>query len=166
MASPRIGAQLRAMPMHRWLMKTEPDVFSIETLRKLGTAPWDGVRNFQARNYMRAMRLGDQVLIYHSSTKPPGVAGLATVAREAHPDTTAWDPKSEYFDAASTPEKPRWDLVDVHYQRTFPRYVSLDDMRAVPELSDMLLFKRSRLSVQPVDAACFKRIVTLASKGR
>ena len=150
--------------MQHWLMKTEPDVFSIETLKKRGTAPWDGVRNFTARNHMRAMRVGDQVLIYHSSTKPPGVAGLATVAREAHPDPTAWDPKSDHFDAGSTPEKPRWDLVDVRYERTFPRYLSLDDMRAVPELADMLLFKYSRLSVQPVDAECFKVIVKLASK--
>ena len=135
-----------------WLMKTEPDVFSLATLQAKRVAPWDGVRNFQARNHMREMALGDVVFIYHSNAEPSGVAGLATVARTAYPDHTAWDPKSDYFDPKSTPEKPRWSMVDVAYYATFAHYLSLPDLRAVPECADMILVNRPRLSVQPVTA--------------
>src|SRR5690348_14287413 len=109
-----------------WLMKTEPDVFSIDDLEKKKRAHWDGVRNFQARNFMRdQMKAGDLNLFYHSSTIPPGVAGLARVCREAYPDFTAWDKKSDFFDPRSTPEKPLWMMVDVEFVKKFPRLISL-----------------------------------------
>jgi predicted RNA-binding protein with PUA-like domain len=147
-----------------WLMKSEPDAFGIETLRKQGVGSWDGVRNYQARNYMRAMAVGDQVLFYHSNAKPSGVAGLAEVVRTAYPDHTSWDPKSDHFDAGSTPENPRWSMVDVRYVATFPRLLALDELRDIPQLAGMLLFQRSRLSVQPVSPEHFAFIVRLAGK--
>lgn len=149
--------------MNHWLMKSEPDVFGIDTLKAKRVAPWDGVRNYQARNYMREMKVGDRVLFYHSNAKPSGVAGLAEVARTAYPDHTSWDPKSDYFDAGSTPEKPRWDMVDVKYVATFKRLLSLDELRGIAELSDMVLFSRSRLSVQPVSQPHYDFIVQLAN---
>ena len=150
--------------MKHWLMKSEPDAFGIETLKKQGVAPWDGVRNYQARNFMRAMAVGDRVLFYHSNAKPTGVAGLAEVARSAYPDSTSWDSRSKYFDPASTPEAPRWSMVDVRYVATFPRVLALDELRKVPELSGMLLFSRSRLSVQPVEPQHYAVIVALARR--
>lgn len=149
--------------MKHWLMKSEPDVFGIDTLKRKRVAPWDGVRNYQARNYMREMKVGDRVLFYHSNAKPSGIAGLAEVARTAYPDHTSWDPQSDYFDAGSTPEKPRWDMVDVKYVSTFKRLLSLDELRGIAELSDMLLFSRSRLSVQPVGKEHYDFIVRLAN---
>lgn len=148
--------------MNHWLMKSEPDVFGIDTLKTKRIAPWDGVRNYQARNYMREMKVGDRVLFYHSNAKPSGVAGLAEVARTAYPDHTSWDPTSHYFDAGSTPEKPRWDMVDVKYVATFKRLLPLDELRGIAELSDMVLFSRSRLSVQPVAKLHYDFIVRLA----
>ena len=109
--------------MRYWLMKTEPEFFSLDDLRASpgGTAPWDGVRNYQSRNTMRdLMKLGDRVLIYHSGQKDLAIAGVASVAREAYPDHTAWDPGSEHFDPRSTPENPVWMMVDVHCQSAFP----------------------------------------------
>ena len=149
--------------MQYWLMKTEPDVFSIETLRQKQVAPWDGVRNYQARNHMRAMQVGDKVLFYHSSAEPSGVAGLAEVARTAYPDHTSWDPKSDYFDAKSTPQKPLWDMVDVRWVKTFKNFLPLGDLRQVAALSDMILFQRSRLSVQPVEKKHYDLIVRLGN---
>lgn len=137
--------------MKHWLMKTEPEVFSIGTLKTKRVAPWDGVRNFQARNHMRAMAVGDLVFIYHSNAEPSGVAGLATVARTAYPDHTAWDPASDYFDPRSTPGQPRWSMVDVAYHATFARFLPLPELRTMPELADMILLQRPRLSVQPVE---------------
>ena len=148
--------------MRYWLMKSEPDVFSIGDLKAKRQAPWDGVRNYQARNNMRAMKTGDLVLFYHSSTDPAGVVGIARVCREAHPDPTAWDKKSDYFDPRSTPEKPRWDLVDVEFVETLPRLVSLEEIKNDPSLSGMVLTKNSRLSVQPVGKAEFERVLALA----
>lgn len=148
-------------PRH-WLMKSEPDVFGIDTLKKQGTASWDGVRNYQARNHMRAMAVGDQVLFYHSSAKVIGIAGVAEVVKTAYPDHTSWDPASPYFDAASTPDKPRWSMVDVQYVRTFPQLITLDILRSVDALSDMLLFQRSRLSVQPMEPQHFMVIMHMA----
>ena len=136
--------------MRHWLMKSEPDVFSIADLKQKRTSPWDGVRNYQARNFMREMALGDQVLFYHSNAKPSGLAGLATVSRLAYPDHTQFDAASEYYDPASTTTAPRWWMVEVRFERAFPRVLALDELRRMPELSDMLLFSRSRLSVQPV----------------
>lgn len=149
-------------PMQHWLMKTEPESFGITTLKKQRTAPWDGVRNYQARNFMRAMAVGDRVLFYHSNAKPIGVAGLAEVARTAYPDHTSWDSTSKYFDAASTPENPRWSMVDVRFVAEFPRVLTLDELKHIPELSGMVLLQRSRLSVQPVEPQHYALIVKLA----
>ena len=152
--------------MADWLMKTEPDVFSIDILQRKGVEHWDGVRNFQARNHMRAMKLGDRVLFYHSSCDPPGVAGLARVCREAYPDFTSWDPSSKYYDPRSTAENDRWSMVDVEFVEKFGRLVPLDEMRRTKALEDMILLRRGmRLSVQPVTRAQFERICKLG-RGR
>lgn len=142
-----------------WLIKSEPDVFSIDDLAREGRAPWDGVRNYQARNNMRAMKVGDLVLFYHSSTKVPAVVGVARVCREAYPDHTAWDPNSPYHDPKSTPDRPRWDMVDVEFVEKLPREVTLAEMREDPKLEGMVLLQRSRLSVQPVSRAHFEHIL-------
>jgi predicted RNA-binding protein with PUA-like domain len=157
-----VKTSMPAMAHAHWLMKSEPDVFGIDDLRAKGTAPWDGVRNFQARNFLQAMKAGDRVLFHHSSAKPTGIAGLATVVRAAYPDHTAWDPKSAYFDAKSTAEKPRWFMVDVRYERTFPRVLTIDELRAVPELRGMVLLNNTRLSVQPVTPEEFRIVVKMA----
>jgi predicted RNA-binding protein with PUA-like domain len=154
------------MARRAWLMKTEPDTFGIDDLRRKKREPWSGVRNFQARNFMREMALGDDVLFYHSNAKPPGVAGLARICRLAYPDFTAWDEKSEYFDPKSTPEAPRWFMVDVAFVERFPSFLSLDELRTVPALGGMVLLKRSRLSVQPVGAAEYALICKLGRRGR
>lgn len=149
--------------MRRWLMKSEPDVFGIDHLRAKGLEHWDGVRNYQARNLMRdEMRVGDPVLFYHSNAKPPGVAGLAEVASASYPDHTSWDPDSKYFDPKSSPDHPRWFMVDVRYVETFARFVALDELRSYRQLKDMVLLNRSRLSVQPVTKKEFDFIVRLA----
>jgi predicted RNA-binding protein with PUA-like domain len=152
------------MTARHWLMKSEPDVFGIAHLRKKGTAPWDGVRNYVARNHMIEMRVGDRVLFYHSSCQPPGVAGLAEVARSAYPDHTQFDPESDYFDPKSTPDKPRWMMVDVRFARELPRLVTLDEIKAVAELAGMMLFKYNRLSVSPVTPEEYAIIVALAER--
>lgn len=152
--------------MKHWLMKSEPDVFGIDTLKQKRVAPWDGVRNYQARNNLREMAVGDRVLFHHSNANPSGIAGLATVVRTAYPDHTSWDPASDYFDPKSTPESPRWDMVDVQYVRTFPRLLTLDELRTIPELADMVLLNNSRLSVQPVSEVHYELIVRLADAGR
>jgi predicted RNA-binding protein with PUA-like domain len=148
-----------------WLMKSEPDTYSIDTLAKekhqVGT--WEGVRNFQARNHMRAMKKGDLAFFYHSSCEPPGVAGLMRIHREAYPDVTQFDPKSEYYDAKSKREKPYWDRVDVELIEKFKTFVPLSVIREDPAFDGMLLIKRGmRLSVQPVGEVHFKRIAKLA----
>lgn len=150
--------------MRHWLMKSEPDVFGIEQLRAKGVSPWDGVRNYMARNHMLDMRVGDRVLFHHSSADPSGIAGLAEIVREAYPDHTAWDPASPYHDPKSTPEKPRWMMVDVRFVRAFPRLLPMDELRRVPELSGMVLFANSRLSVQPVTPEEFAVIEALAER--
>ena len=147
-----------------WLMKSEPDEFSIDALSKVGVEPWSGVRNYQARNYMtRDMKVGDGILFYHSNCAVPGVAGLAEVASTAYPDPTQFQPKSDYYDAASKPEEPRWWLVDVGFKRKFKRVVSLDELRAQADaLGDFALLRRgNRLSVLPVTAAQYKHILSL-----
>ncbi|HTM43682.1 MAG TPA: EVE domain-containing protein [Polyangiaceae bacterium] len=146
-----------------WLMKSEPEVYSIDTLagQKVGT--WEGVRNFQARNHLRAMKQGDLALFHHSSCDPPGIAGLMRIHREAYPDATQFDPKSEYYDAKSPKDKPRWDRVDVEFVEKFSRLLTLAEVKADPFFDDMLLVKRGmRLSVQPVSAAHLKKILRLA----
>jgi predicted RNA-binding protein with PUA-like domain len=139
--------------MNYWLMKSEPDEASILDLQRAGTLPWTGVRNYQARNFMRDdMRLGDGVLIYHSSCPEPGIAGLAEVCSAAYPDATQFDPESHYYDPKSKPEAPRWVHVDVRWRET-TRLLSLKEMREAPELASMRVLERgSRLSITPVTA--------------
>jgi predicted RNA-binding protein with PUA-like domain len=137
--------------MNYWLFKSEPDVFGIDRLEREGRTEWSGVRNFQARNNMVAMRVGDRGFFYHSSCKPPGIAGLCEVVREAYPDFTQFDPASEYYDPTANPERPKWKMVDVAFVSAFPRLITLDELRAMPELEGMTLLRRARLSVQPVE---------------
>ncbi|MGZ3705075.1 MAG: EVE domain-containing protein [Bdellovibrionota bacterium] len=149
--------------MNYWLMKTEPDVFSIADLKKKKRAGWDGVRNYQARNFMRdGMKLGDQVLFYHSSCGVPGVAGIARVSRESHPDPSQFDKKSEYYDPKATLEKPIWMMVEVEFVKEFAAVLPLDRLRAEKALAKMVLLQKgSRLSVQPVAPAEWEKILEL-----
>lgn len=155
------------MTMKYWLMKTEPDVFSFDDLKKRAkqTEPWDGVRNYQARNFMRdEMEVGDLILFYHSNCDLPAVVGVAEVAKEAYPDSTAWDPKSPYFDSKSTPDNPRWYRVDVKWKEDFKRIVSLQEIKAHPLLQEMkLVQKGQRLSVQPVEKKHFQLIYKMGT---
>lgn len=149
---------------HYWLMKSEPEDFSIDDLARVGVEPWSGVRNYQARNFIRSMRIGDGALFYHSNTDAPGIYGLAEVATAAYPDPTQFDHKSKYFDDKSRPEEPRWDLVDVRYVRTLDRAITLDDIRGqANSLGEefALIRKGNRLSVLPVTAAQWKIILSL-----
>jgi predicted RNA-binding protein with PUA-like domain len=149
-----------------WLMKTEPDVFSIRDLKNRPGKKehWDGVRNYQARNHMRdGMSVGDKVLFYHSSVDPVGIAGIATIVSAAHPDPTALDPKSKYHDPKATPSKNPWVMVDVKFDREFPRLITLDELRSAPGLEDMMVVKRGmRLSIQPVKPEEFEIVLKLA----
>jgi predicted RNA-binding protein with PUA-like domain len=137
-----------------WLMKSEPDCFSIDDLKAAPnqTEHWDGVRNYQARNFMRDdMSVGDLIFFYHSNCKPPGIIGIAEVASEAYPDHTAFDPSSDHPDSNSTPDKPRWYMVDIRFKEKFSNLISLDTLKQCPELEGMpLLRKGNRLSVMPV----------------
>lgn len=148
-----------------WLMKSEPGTFSIDDLESCpnGTDHWDGVRNYQARNFMRDdMRKGDRVLFYHSG-KQPAVVGTMTVVREGYPDHTARDPDSDHFDPKSTQENPIWYMVDVRFESRFFRTVPLKQLRGVPALADMQLLKKgNRLSIMPVTRQEFETIVGLA----
>jgi len=151
--------------MNHWLMKSEPEDFSITDLAKVTRAAWTGVRNYQARNHMRRMAVGDRVLFYHSNAEPPGVAGLAEVTKTGVVDATQFDKKSEYYDEASTKAQPRWDCVEIRHVETFPSLVPLEALRAAPALEHMVLLKRGmRLSVQPVTASEFKTIRAMAKK--
>lgn len=147
-----------------WLMKTEPDSFSIDDLQRVGVEPWNGVRNYQARNHMRHMQSGDGVLFYHSSCAVPAIVGTAIVSSDAYPDPTQFDPASPYFDAKSTREEPRWSLVDVAFERKLARAIPLGEIR---EQADRLgegfaLTQRgSRLSVMPVSAVQWKLLLSL-----
>jgi predicted RNA-binding protein with PUA-like domain len=142
-----------------WLMKSEPDVYSIDDLAREGKTPWDGVRNYQARNFMREMQVGDLVLFYHSNTTSPGVAGIARICREAYPDYTARNPQSDYFDPKSTPDNPIWMMVDVEFVEKFPHFVPLEELRSVKDLEGMLVLRRGmRLSIQPVEPTHFTLI--------
>jgi predicted RNA-binding protein with PUA-like domain len=155
--------------MNYWLMKSEPATFGIDHLAKKPkqTAGWDGVRNFQARNYLREMAVGDLVFFYHSSTEIPGIVGIAKVVREAYPDRTAFDPKNDHYDADSDPDKPRWYMVDVQLVRKFDRVISLEELRthAHGKLQEMVVLKRgNRLSITPVTKSEWQFIESLASK--
>lgn len=152
--------------MNYWLMKTEPDVFGIDDLKSKKTEYWDGVRNYQARNFMRdEMKKGDLILFYHSSCKVPGVAGVATVSKESVPDFTSWDKKSKYYDEKSTEENPRWFMVEVKYKRKFKEVISLSELKGHKKLVNMkLLQKGNRLSIMPVTKAEFEFIDELSRK--
>lgn len=151
--------------MNYWLFKSEPDEFSFDDLkqRKKKTEPWNGVRNYQARNFMRdGMKVGDIALFYHSNTAVPGIAGLVTITSAAYADPTQFDAMSDYFDPKSDPADPRWLMVDVTWQADFPNYVSLQQLKDDPRLTDLLILRRgNRLSVTPVDERHFKRICEL-----
>jgi len=154
--------------MKYWLMKSEPETFSLQALRERPgqVTPWDGVRNYQARNFMRdEMQPGDRVLFYHSNCNPPGVAGLAEVASEPYDDKTALDPKSDYYDEKSTKEKNRWQLVDIRFVEEFPRLISLQELKENPKLAEMrILQKGNRLSITPVTKGEFNEICRMGQK--
>ena len=151
----------RAMKL--WLMKTEPDVYSIDDLERDGTEPWEGVRNYQARNSMREMAEGDLVIFYHSNAKPPGAAGVCRVSREAYPDDTQFDKNSKYHDPKSKKEDPRWSLVEVAFVEKFAEPISLQALKDDHALEGMLVTQKgSRLSVQPVEKKHFKRVLKMA----
>ncbi|RDS82908.1 EVE domain-containing protein [Dyella monticola] len=149
--------------MNHWLMKSEPDTFSIDDLKRKKREAWDGVRNYQARNFMRdEMRVGDGVFFYHSNCAEPGIAGVAKVVTDAYPDPSQFDPKSKYFDPASSRDNPRWMLVDVAFVKKLTRVITLDELKNHPKLEGMtLLRKGNRLSVMPVNAAEWTYILEL-----
>jgi len=153
-----------------WLMKSEPDVYSIDDLKKDKTTCWEGVRNYQARNNMQSMHVGDEVLYYHSRATPPGVAGIARIVKTAYPDHFAFDKNHKYFDAKSSVDNPRWFMVDVGFVEAFDEWVSLPEIRQSNGLSEMVLVNNSRLSVQPVRKAEFDQVVKMgrarSGKGR
>jgi predicted RNA-binding protein with PUA-like domain len=148
--------------MQYWLFKSEPDAYGIDRLEREGRTEWSGVRNFQARNNMIAMRVGDLGFFYHSSTKPPGIVGICKVVREAYPDFTQFDPASPYYDPTAHPDRPKWKMVDVAFVRAFAKIITLEELRARPELEGMTLLSRGRLSVQPVDERYWESIVQTA----
>ncbi len=145
-----------------WLVKSEPGTYSIDDLARDGSTCWDGVRNYKARNNMRAMSVGDAVLFYHSNANPPGVVGLARVCRKAYPDPAQFDRKSKYFDAKSTREKPRWDMVDIEFVARAEHPVTLSDIKSEPSLAEMELVRYGRLSVQSVAKDEFERVKRMA----
>jgi predicted RNA-binding protein with PUA-like domain len=146
--------------MKHWLIKSEPDVFSIDDLQRVGREPWNGVRNYQARNFMRdLMKPGDLALFYHSNATPPGVVGVAKVAGAPYPDETQFDPASEYYDPKATRENPRWVLVDFEFVAKFKHPVTLQEMKEDPKLDGMVVLQKgTRLSITPVEKAHFERL--------
>jgi predicted RNA-binding protein with PUA-like domain len=150
--------------MQYWLIKSEPETFSIQDLARAPrkTTSWEGVRNYQARNFLRAMKRGDLAIYYHSNAEPPAAVGIARIVREAYPDPTAWDPESGYHDPKASPANPLWSMVDVQLVEIFPREIPLEELRGVKALAGMELLRRgSRLSVTPVTAAEFRTIEKL-----
>jgi predicted RNA-binding protein with PUA-like domain len=154
--------------MKFWLLKTEPESFSIQDLAASPnqTTCWDGVRNYQARNFLRdEMRVGDRVLFYHSNTTPPAIVGTAKVVRGAYPDHTAWKRGDHHFDPKASPENPIWQMVDIQFDEIFPSPLGLDELKVVAALKDMELLRRgSRLSVQPVRKNEFDAVLKLARR--
>lgn len=152
-----------------WLMKSEPTCFGIDALAKRPkqTAPWDGVRNYQARNFMRdEMHIGDQAFFYHSSCKTPGIVGIIEIVSAAYPDHTAFDPSNQHFDSQSTPDNPRWIMVDVMLQEKFEHIITLEQLRLHPQLNNMPLLKKgNRLSITPVQPDEWIFIMQLVRKG-
>ena len=150
-------------PKQYWILKSEPDSFSIDDLEEVGTTAWDGVRNYQARNYLREQRKGDRALFYHSSCAEPGVVGIAEIAREAYPDATAFDPADKHYDPKSDPSDPTWYMPDVKFVSRLPRVVTLHELQGRPELEGLLLTRKgNRLSVMPASKEHFNFIVSLA----
>ena len=144
--------------MAYWLLKSEPDVYSIDDLQRDGATTWDGVRNYQARNHQLKMKKGELGFFYHSRSEPPAVAGICRIAKKAFPDVTAFDPLAKYYDPKSNPDSPRWFNVLVDYVCHLPKPVTLSDIKAHKSLKSMVLVNNSRLSVQPVTPAAFKTI--------
>jgi predicted RNA-binding protein with PUA-like domain len=152
------------MAKHYWLFKAEPHIYGIDHLAAAPnkTGRWDGIRNYQARNFLRdQVALNDEVFIYHSSCKNVGIVGTAKVVKTAYPDPTQFNPESDYYDPKSTPENPRWVSVDIQLTKTFPRLISLAEIKAQPQLENMVLVKQSRLSTQPVTGEEWKLIHSL-----
>jgi predicted RNA-binding protein with PUA-like domain len=154
------------VPRKYWLMKCEPAAYTIQDLERDGTTAWEGVRNYQARNFMRdQMQVGDGVLFYASNANPSGVTGLAEVVREGYPDAYAWKKGHKYFDPASTKEKPLWFLVDIRHVETFPAVVPLETLKHTKGLEKMMVIRKgARLSVQPVARAEFDIVTRLGRK--
>lgn len=153
--------------MAYWLLKSEPETFSLDDLERLGKTPWDGVRNYQARNYLRAMKPGDQALFYYSNAEPSGVAGRCRVCSKPYPDPTAFDPESKYYDPKSSPENPTWFLVDVEFVERFPRLIPLAELKEQKALKDMVVTRKgNRLSVSPVTLKEWRAILKLAGAER
>lgn len=150
------------MAKQYWLMKSEPDVFSIDDLARDGSTCWEGVRNYKARNNMKAMAVGDEVLYYHSNANPPGVVGLARVCREAYPDHFQFDPESKYFDAKAREDDPRWYMVDIEFVAKADEPVGLPEIKADAALAEMELVRYGRLSVQSVRKAEFDHVKRMA----
>lgn len=148
-----------------WLFKTEPFKFSLDDLKTSDnqTTTWDGIRNYQARNFLRdKAKVGDKVLFYHSRITPPCVVGVAEITREAYPDHTAWDPKSDYFDPKASEDNPRWVMVDLQFRKEFPTAVTLQDLKLDPALEGMLVTLRGqRLSIQPVEEKHYLRVLEM-----
>ena len=152
--------------MKYWLMKNEPEDYSVDDLERAGTDYWDGIRNYQVRNFMRdEMSVGDQAFFYHSNCKVPGIFGIMEIASEAYPDHTAWDPNEHYYDPRSTPESPVWLMVDVKFIHKFENPVTLKELRTHPELSEMRILQRgNRLSVTPLTREHWNFILGLTGK--
>lgn len=144
-------------------MKSEPFAYGIEDLEQDGVEPWDGIRNYEARNFMRdQMKIGDRALFYHSNVKPPVIAGVMEICSEPYPDPTQFDPDSKYFDEKSSESDPRWQLVDVKFVGKFDSPVTRDQLKEDPELSEMTLFRRNRLSITPVTQSEYRKVLKLA----
>lgn len=148
--------------MNYWLMKSEPDEFSIDDLRRVKTEKWNGVRNYQVRNMLRDdFRLGDLAFFYHSSCAIPGIAGIMSISRAGYPDFTAHDPESKYYDPKSSPENPRWHMVDVSFERKLEHIITLETLKKDPELQGFPLLKRgNRLSITPLTEQQWRRILS------
>jgi predicted RNA-binding protein with PUA-like domain len=147
---------------HHWLMKSEPDAYSIDDLKRDGTTLWDGIRNYQARNFMRTMAIGDRAFLYHSNTSPPGIVGLMEVVETQLIDPTQFDPNSKYFDPATSPDKPRWDCVRLRYLQHFEQGLSLEALRSSFSPEELGVVKRgNRLSILPVPEATASRLLAL-----
>jgi predicted RNA-binding protein with PUA-like domain len=153
--------------MNYWLMKSEPDVYGIEDLKRDKTTIWDGVRNYQARNLLRTMAIGDRVFFYHSNTTPPGIVGLMSVVETAIDDPTQFDPKSKYHDPKSTPDNPRWQTVKVSFEQTFKAIITLDTLRQTFSPDDLWVVRNgNRLSVVPVEEAIAQKILEIGKPAR